>query len=55
MRIEFEVFASLIMRKKKNHPTLFELWDHSLEKWAKTEIEHNIFNWLKMLKVVSYM
>jgi hypothetical protein len=32
MRIEFEVFASIIMKKKENHPILCELWDHSLEK-----------------------
>jgi hypothetical protein len=32
MRFEFEIFASLIPRKMKNHPNLYELWDHSLKK-----------------------
>jgi hypothetical protein len=32
MRIGFEVFASLISKKMDNHPNLYELWDHSLEK-----------------------
>jgi hypothetical protein len=32
MRIEFEVFVSLILKKMENHPNLNELWDHSPEK-----------------------
>jgi hypothetical protein len=32
MRIEFEVFASLISKKMENHPNLYELLDHSPKK-----------------------
>jgi hypothetical protein len=32
VRIEFEVFTSLILKKIENHPHLYELWDHLLEK-----------------------
>jgi hypothetical protein len=32
MRIEFEVFASLISKMMENHPNLHELWDHSPKK-----------------------
>ncbi len=39
MKIEFEVFASLIPKKMENHPNLYEFWDHSLEKWVKTKVQ----------------
>jgi len=32
LRIEYEVLASLILKKMENHPNLFELWDHLFEK-----------------------
>jgi hypothetical protein len=32
VKIEFEVIASLILKKMENHPNLYELWDHLLEK-----------------------
>jgi hypothetical protein len=32
MRIEYEIFASLILKKMEKHPNLCELWDHLLEK-----------------------
>jgi hypothetical protein len=32
MKIEYDVLASLILKKMENHPNLYELWDHSFEK-----------------------
>jgi hypothetical protein len=36
--IEYKDFEPLIIKKMGNHPNLCELWDHLLEKWAKTKI-----------------
>jgi hypothetical protein len=32
VKIEFKVFASVISKKMENHPNLYAVWDHLLEK-----------------------
>jgi hypothetical protein len=32
VKITFEIFASLIPKKMKNHPNLDEFWDHLPQK-----------------------